>query len=304
MSYDHVLLHGCEIVENGGVLIVPYPEFVPLNRIVYADDVDYNNDDHNYVEEEHEADEAEQPSRKRKRECAHDKYITYHKANNKYKVQVTKDGKQRHIGNFPTQEEAVVARDAYLRGETVIKPAVVRKNSSAHGKYITYQKASNKYQVNVYKGKKLHRVGSFPTQEEAVVARDAYLRGETVIKPAMKESAHGKHIYYNKRDNKYQVRVTKDEKLHYVGSFPTQEEAVVARDAFLRGETVIKSDVKESAHGKHIYYDKANKNYVVRVTKDGKYQHVGSFPTQEEAVVARDAYLRGETVIKPADVRK
>ena len=58
MSYDHVLLHGCEIVENGGVLIVPYPEFVPLNRIVYADDVDYNNDDHNYVEEEHEADES------------------------------------------------------------------------------------------------------------------------------------------------------------------------------------------------------------------------------------------------------
>ena len=29
-----------------------------------------------------------------------------------------------------------------------------------------------------------HTVGSFPTQEEAVVARDAYLRGETVIKPA------------------------------------------------------------------------------------------------------------------------
>ena len=67
MSYDHVLLHGCEIVENGGVLIVPYPEFVPLNRIVYADDADCNDDHHNYVEEQHEADESEvQLSRKRK----------------------------------------------------------------------------------------------------------------------------------------------------------------------------------------------------------------------------------------------
>ena len=86
MSYDHVLLHGCEIVENGGVLIVPYPEFVPLNRIVYADDVDYNNDDHNYVEEEHEADEAEQPSRKRKREGDHDKCIYYNKVGTNYQV--------------------------------------------------------------------------------------------------------------------------------------------------------------------------------------------------------------------------
>ena len=119
MSFDHILLHGCEIVEAGGMLIVPYPEFVPLNTIVYAEDVDYSDDDHNYVEEEHVADESEvQPSRKRKREGAHDKYITYHKRDKKYNVQVYKDGKRQYVGYFPTQEEAVVARDAYLRGET------------------------------------------------------------------------------------------------------------------------------------------------------------------------------------------
>ena len=119
MSFDHILLHGCEIVEAGGMLIVPYPEFVPLNTIVYAEDVDYSDDDHNYVEEEHVADEAEvQPSRKRKREGDHDKCIYYNKASTNYQVQVRKDGKQQNVGTFPTQEEAVVARDAYLRGET------------------------------------------------------------------------------------------------------------------------------------------------------------------------------------------
>ena len=149
MSFDHILLHGCEIVEAGGMLIVPYPEFVPLNTIVYAEDVDYSDDDHNYVEEEHVADEADvQPSRKRKRESDDDKYITYHKANNKYVVQVTKDGKRHYVASFPTQEEAVVARDAFMRGETVIKPAVVRKEG-AHDKYISYHKASNKYNVRV-----------------------------------------------------------------------------------------------------------------------------------------------------------
>ena len=44
-----------------------------------------------------------------------------------------------------------------------------------------------------------------------------------------------------------------------------------------------------------------NGRFLVQVKKDGKLQHVGTFPTQEEAVVARDAYLRGETVINPAN---
>ena len=177
MSFDHILLHGCEIVEAGGMLIVPYPEFVPLNTIVYAEDVDNGDDDHNYVEKEHVADESEtKPTRKRKRkEGDHSKHIYYNKAYNKYKLQFTQDGKQHYVGSFPTQEEAVVARDAYLRGETVIKPAV---NESAHGKYITHIKASNKYKVQVYKDGKTSNVGTFPTQEEAVVARDAYLNSE------------------------------------------------------------------------------------------------------------------------------
>ena len=64
-------------------------------------------------------------------------------------------------------------------GETVIKPAVVRSEESAHGKYINYNKTSNKYNVIFRKdGKSQHHIhihigsGSFPTQEEAVIARD------------------------------------------------------------------------------------------------------------------------------------
>jgi hypothetical protein len=53
------LLHGCEIADTSGMLIVPYPLSVPPNRVVHAEDVDYSDDDdHNYVEEEHEADES------------------------------------------------------------------------------------------------------------------------------------------------------------------------------------------------------------------------------------------------------
>ena len=49
------------------MLLVPYPLCVPLNRAMYAEDVDCSDDD-DYVEEEHEADEPEvQPTMKRKR---------------------------------------------------------------------------------------------------------------------------------------------------------------------------------------------------------------------------------------------
>jgi hypothetical protein len=307
MSFAHILLHGCEIVEAGGMLMVPNPEFVPLNTIVYAEDVDNGDDDHNYVEKEHVADESEtKPTRKRKRkEGDHGKHIYYNKAYNKYKLQFTQDGKQHYVGSFPTQEEAVDARDAYLRGETVIKPPV---KESAYGKYISYDKTGTKYQVRVNKDGKQHYVGSFPTQEEAVDAREAFLRGETVIKPIVerREGAHGKYISYHKTCNKYMVVAAKDGKKQYV-YFPTHEEAVVARDAYLRGETLIKPAVvrkERSVHGRNIYYNEESKKFKVQVTKDGKYQHIGTFPTQEEAVVARDAFMRGETVIKPVAVRK
>jgi len=59
----------------------------------------------------------------------------------------------------------------------------------------------------------------------------------------VKESDHGNHIIYHKASKKYYVEVTNDGKRQYVGSFPTQEEAVAAINDFLRGETAIKASV-------------------------------------------------------------
>ena len=77
--------------------------------------MDYSDDDY-HEDEEHEAEESEvQPTRKRKREeGAHGEHITYNKASNRYRVQVYEDGKLHYVESFPTQEEAVIARDALL----------------------------------------------------------------------------------------------------------------------------------------------------------------------------------------------
>ena len=44
-----------------------------------------------------------------------------------------------------------------------------------------------------------------------------------------------------------------------------------------------------------------NGRFLVRPFWNGKHHYVGTFPTREEAVVARDAYMRGPTVINPAN---
>jgi len=232
------------------------------------------------------------------KESAYGKYISYNKSSKKYEVTVWKNRKQHYVGSFSTKEEAVAARDANLRGETeiVIKPSsVVKRNKSVYGKYIYYREASNKYMVKVAKSGVQYFLGLFLTQEEAEVVRDAFMRGETIIKPSVKESAHGKGIKYDKRNDMYEVRVkTEDKKQHYVGSFSTQVEAVAARDAYLIGEPVIKHVTSKSTTTWRISYNKRNCMYQVRVRKDGKLQYTDSFPTQEEAEVARDALKREE----------
>ncbi|MBT4774365.1 MAG: hypothetical protein HON99_01465, partial [Crocinitomicaceae bacterium] len=50
MSSDHILLHGCEIADTSEMLIVPYPNFVPVNLVMHPEDV---NDGDNDLEEEH-----------------------------------------------------------------------------------------------------------------------------------------------------------------------------------------------------------------------------------------------------------
>jgi hypothetical protein len=47
-------------------------------------------------------------------------------------VTVTKDGIQQYVGSFLTQEEALSARDTFMRGEEVIKRHVVYRNEP-HG---------------------------------------------------------------------------------------------------------------------------------------------------------------------------
>jgi hypothetical protein len=163
----------------------------------------------------------------------------------------------------------------------------------SYEKYVALQTDEEKQQflTDYGDGIKLDAFNELPIHEKAsAIHRMLIYRG--LLQRGL-VSAHGKYITYNKASRKYRVQVTKDGKPHHVGLFPTQEEAVDAREAYLRGETVIKPAVKEGAHGKYISYHKASSKYVVSVRKDGKTKHVGLFPTQEEALVTRDAYLRG-----------
>ncbi len=181
------------------------------------------------------------------------KYITLNKITGSYKVGSWKNRMYRHIGTFSNHADAIAARDAFMKGDntntntstststSTNTTSVTRSNESTYGRYVYMDKPSGKFIVQFTKEAKLHRIGQFPTAEEAVAARDAYFRGETVINPHVtKESTYGKYIYHIKPSNKYEVRARQGGKLHYIGLFPTLDEAAAARDAFMKGETVIK----------------------------------------------------------------
>ena len=52
---------------------------------------------------------------------------------------------------------------------------------------------------------------------------------------------------------------------------------------------------------KYISFHKTRNKWVVRITKDGKQFHVGTFATRKDATTARDSFLKGEIVINPSE---
>ena len=156
-----------------------------------------------------------------------------------WEVRAKLDGNTHYIGKFPTVDAAKAAKEAFLRGDPVERPS--QSKSGATG----VRPKGDKFQVDVMlKGKRTH-LGRFPTLEAATAARAAFLRGEEVIKPEWdKPSCKSGVTGVYQRKEKFEAQVKQGGKAHYIGTFPSLEAASAARDAFLRGETVINPSAK------------------------------------------------------------
>ncbi len=68
-------------------------------------------------------------------------------------------------------------------------------------------------------------------------------------------------------------------------------------------EEISVTDEKKSSHLKYVYYVKDKNRWQVRPFHKGKWEYVGTFHSEIDAINARDAFLRDEEVINPASNR-
>jgi hypothetical protein len=104
--------------------------------------------------------------------------VGIHQANDKWKVQIRKNGIQHYLGAFPTFESAKDAREAFLRGEVVEKPQWQRESKSRSGIRGVYPNG-DKWIVQVYLNGITYHVGSYNTIKAATAAKIKYLRDHT-----------------------------------------------------------------------------------------------------------------------------
>lgn len=164
----------------------------------------------------------------------------------RWEVRCKLDNVMHYLGKYNTIDQAREAKEAFLRGDPVNKPSLSKSGATG------VRDKGNKFQVEVMRKGIKHQLGRFPTLEAGIAARAAFLRGEEVVKPEWDKPNVGKSgvvgVYQRKeRREKFEAQVKQNGKAHYIGTFPTLEEASEARDAFLRGEVVINPSSKRGS---------------------------------------------------------
>jgi hypothetical protein len=185
--------------------------------------------------------------------------VCWEKSTNKWKVQITYDGKHRHLAYFEEEEKAARAYDRTARVH--------------HGE---------KAQLN------------FPTKKEQA-AEEA--KQQRRIKCGEAGSKH-RGVSWYKITKKWKAAIKYDGKQQHLGCFEDEEEAARAYDQAARAHYREKAQLNFPAEGESgprksskyggVSWDKSNSKWVARISYAGKRHHLGCFENAEEAAKAYD----------------
>lgn len=95
----------------------------------------------------------------------------------KWQVRLRIQRKQYRFGRFETREQATLAANEFIANptpETMAKYATPRKKPGKPGKNYVYRKERNIYQAQIYVKQKVHYIGSYKTENEAIEAVKLY----------------------------------------------------------------------------------------------------------------------------------
>lgn len=204
--------------------------------------------------------------------------ISYCKRNKMYKVTKTVDGKNRHIGSFPTLIGALMMRDWTEAND--LKPYPKRNKSGE--KYISYRENLDVYEIVKVLNGKLEYFGRYPTLKEAVKWRDYFISNDWDTNIRLIGTVN-KNIYF--KNGKYRIIKNIDGKDYHFGSFNTLDEAEArVKEIRIKGweqtihdnERLLKTTVSNIVQ-------LPNGKYEIVKNINGNKEYFGTFNTLEEA---------------------
>lgn len=114
-------------------------------------------------------------------------------------------------------------------------------------------------------------------------------------KAKYRRSEH-EHIYFSPKRNQWFVKFVSHIRSKIVGFYDTEEEAVIARDNYIRKKREHQAKIKRTKFVKDesdaiISFHERSDQWVVKVkTKKGRFKRLGYFDTEEEAIDAKNEY--------------
>ena len=137
------------------------------------------------------------------------------------------NGKQRTVGSFKTEQEAIAAR---LRAEQgIFPPARKPAEKQSKQKGVQWVKTTKMWMATFAVNKKKRTLGSFKTEQEAI---DVRLAAEQGIFPKTKRTGKQSSqpgVHWSKGGQKWRAMIKINGKQKSLGSFKTEQEAIDAR---------------------------------------------------------------------------
>ena len=115
------------------------------------------------------------------------------------------------------------------------------------------------------------------------------------VKAKYRRSKH-EHVYFSQKRNQWYVKFVSHIRSKIVGFYDTEEEAVRARDSYIKTKIERQKRLKPHKHHKHesdaiIAFQERSNQWIVKVkNKRGRYTRLGYFDTEEEAIAAKNEY--------------
>ena len=233
-------------------------------------------------------------SKDRKNGTSQYKGVFWGKNSNKWKSQITINGKQKHLGLFTSEEEAhEVYQNAlkiYHDGGDLSFMETRIPTSQYSG--VTRHKNSNKWVSRITINNKYKHLGLFTSEEDAAEVYQNALKiyhdgGDLSFMETRIPTSQYKGVSWNKYGDNWRSYIKINGKNKYLGSFTSEEDAAEVYQNALKmyheGDLSFMETRIPTSQYKGVFWDKNSNKWKSQIKINGKKKYLGYFTSEEDA---------------------